>query len=146
VARRKTEPHIHTDVNVTVERLNDFAVASRSAQVEVLAKLRAQSADDSVTTQLSISSLLLAIFVVIAAPLITVQPDPTLLSAWWSKLVLTTVLAGVLFLALSPAIWDAAKGHVRRERAVVWVAAYEDELARRHRLRGPAARRWQREH
>ncbi len=146
MARRKTEPHIYTDVNVTVERLNDFAVASRSTQVEVLAKLRARSADDSVAIQLSIASLLLAIFVVIAAPLMTVQPDPTLLSASWSKLVLTAALAGVLLLALSPVMWDAAKGHVRRERATVWLAAYEDELARRHRLRGPAARRWQREH
>lgn len=146
MARRKAEPHIHSDVSVTTDRLNDFALASRSTQARVLAKLRAQSVDDSVTTQLSIASLVLAIFVVIAAPLITVQPDPALASSWWARLILMVALIAVLLVALSPALWDAAKGHVRRERAVVWLAAYEDELARRHRLRGPAARRWQREH
>lgn len=146
MARRKAEPHIHNDVDVTTDRLNDFALASRSTQVNVLAKLRAQSADASVTTQLSIASLVLAIFVVIAAPLITVQLDPTLASSWWARPILIVALVGVLLLALSPALWDAAKGHVRRERAVVWLAAYEDELARRHRLRGRDARRWQREH
>jgi hypothetical protein len=146
VARRKAEPHIHSDVDVTTDRLNDFAFASRSTQAHVLAKLRAQSVDDSVATQLSIASLVLAIFVVIAAPLITVQPDPALASSWWARLILIVALLAVLLVALSPALWDAAKGHVRRERAVVWLAAYEDELARRHRLRGPAARRWQREH
>jgi uncharacterized membrane protein YbhN (UPF0104 family) len=146
VARRNAEPHIHNDVDVTADRLKDFALASRTTQVSVLAKLRAQGADDSVATQLSIASLVLAIFVVIAAPLITVEPDPALTSSWWARPILTVALVVVLLLALSPALWDAAKGHVRRERAVVWLAAYEDELARRHRLRGPAARRWQREH
>lgn len=146
MARRTAEPHIHNDVDVTTDRLNDFALAGRSTQINVLAKLRAQSADDSVATQLSIASLVLAIFVVIAAPLITVQPDPTLASSWWAKPILIVALVGVLLLALSPALWDAAKGHVRRERAVVWLAAYEDELARRHRLRGRDARRWHRAH
>jgi peptidoglycan/LPS O-acetylase OafA/YrhL len=146
MARRKGEPHIYKDVDVTTDRLNDFALAGRSVQVDVLAKLRSQSADDSVATQLSIASLVLAIFVVIAAPLITVQPDPALASPWWARLILIVALVGVLLVALSPAMWDAAKGHVRRERAVVWLAAYEDELARRHRMRGRAARRWQREH
>ncbi len=146
MAHKGAEPHIHDDLNVTTGRLNEFALASRSTQVNVLATLRAQSADGSVATQLTIASLVLAIFVVVAAPLITVQPDPALASSWWARLILIVTLAGVLLLALSPAMWDAAKGHVKRERAVVWLAAYEDELARRHRLRGAAARRWQRAH
>ncbi len=146
MARSKAEPHIHNDVDITTDRLNDFALANRSTQVNVLAKLRAQSADDSVATQLTIASVVFAIFVVIAAPLITVQPDPALATSWWARLILVVALVGVLLLALSPAIWDAAKGHVERERAVVWLAAYEDELARRHRLRGAVGRRWQREH
>lgn len=146
MARKKAEPHIHNDVDVTTDRLNDFALASRSTQVNVLAKLRAQSSDDSVATQLTIASVVLAIFVVIAAPLIAMQPDPALATSWWARLILVVALVGVLLLALSPAVWDAAKGHVKRERAVVWLAAYEDELARRHRLRGAAARRWQCEH
>ena len=114
MARKKNEPHIHADVDVTAERLKDFALASRSTQVKVLAALRAKSADDSVATQLSIASLFLAVFVVIAAPLIAVQPDPTLASSWWARLGLMVALVVLLLVAVSPAMWDAAKGHVRR--------------------------------
>lgn len=51
-----------------------------------------------------------------------------------------------LLLAFAPALVDMARDQNRRERAVVWLEAFEDELTRRHRLSGRAARRWQREH
>lgn len=47
--------------------------------------------------------------------------------------------------AFAPALVDMARDQNRRERAVVWLGAFEDELTRRHRLSGRAARRWQRE-
>jgi hypothetical protein len=146
VARKRPEPHIYDDLDVTSSRLTRFALADREEQVAVLAKLRARSVDDSTTITMGFSSLVIAVFLVIAAPLLTLDIDPVLRRSWVAALVLTLLIMFLLLILTAPALVVTAREQARRERATVWLAAYEDELARRHRLRGPFARRWQREH
>jgi protein-S-isoprenylcysteine O-methyltransferase Ste14 len=144
--RNTPQPHIHRDVDVTSGRLDAFALAPRAEQAVVLARLRAQSADTSGTAVLSLVSLLVAVLLVIAAPLITVEIDPSLQGNVLFATTTMVALIIVLLVFFIPGIVEAAKDAVRKERAAVWLGAYQDELARRHLLRGRRARRWQRSH
>ena len=143
---KKSTPHVYSDVNVTPERLTAFAVASRMEQVKVLASLRAQAAEDSGAAKLGLASVVVATLVVILAPLLAIDVDDRVRNNPLAVGVVVTVIVAVLLLAFAPAMFDLVRDQVRHERASVWLGAFEDELARRHRLSGWAARRWQREH
>jgi hypothetical protein len=146
VPRKPTEPHLHADLDVTNDRLNAFAAAPRAHQVAVLARLRAQSADVTASTVLTLTSLLLATLLVLAAPLLTVDVDPKVKQNPLLITVLIVVLTLMLLVAFVPAFIGSARDANRKERAAVWLGAYQDELARRHRLRGREAREWKRTH
>jgi hypothetical protein len=146
MARNRNQPHIHDDSDVSSKRLTDFALADRDVQVAVLARLRTTAADESNTLSLSFTSLLIAILLVIAAPLVTMKVPPAVRESWLGQLVMVACTVVLLIVALSPVMFFYVMELKRRERAVVWLGAYQDELARRHRLRGREARRWQRAH
>lgn len=131
---------------MTLERLDAFALASRAEQVKVLAQLRAQAADDSAANKLGIWGFLIAALVVILAPILTLDVDDRVRNNPLAAGIVVAVVVVVLLLAFAPALIDMARDQNRRERAVVWLGAFEDELTRRHRLSGRVARRWQREH
>ena len=88
----------------------------------------------------------LAVLLVIAAPLITLEVEPTLRGSFVFTILAMTALTIVLLAAFIPAIFEAARDASVKERSAVWLGAYQDELARRHRLRGREARRWRRVH
>ncbi|MGN7861788.1 hypothetical protein ACTJI8_14505 [Microbacterium sp. 22303] len=146
MAPKRHHPHIHDDSDVSSKRLTAFALEDRDVQTAVLAELRAMSADESNALSLTFASLVVAVLLVVAGPLMTVKVMPGLPSSWLIQPLVVVVAAVVLIIALSPMIVFFVKEQKRRERAFVWLGAYQDELARRHRLRGSKARRWQRAH
>ncbi len=140
------EPHIHRDTEVTRSRLDAFAVAPRAEQVRVLATLRAHAADESDTALRELVGILLATLMAILAPFVALNVDEQLRGNPIFLAVLALAVGTVLLIAFLPAMIDMARDLNRRERATVWLGAFQDELARRHRLKGRAARRWQRDH
>lgn len=146
MAHKTKNVHVHDDMEVTRTRLDAFANASRMEQAEVLAILRARAADESSAATLGLLSILIATLVVMIGPVITINVDDSLRTNPIFVAALVAVIVIVLLLAFTPALFDQARYQNRRERAAVWIGAYQDELARRHRLKGRVARRWQRRH
>ena len=146
MARRQPAAHVYSDTDVTQARLDAFAVASRMEQVRALAVLRAQAADESAAAKLGLSSVLVATLVVVLAPILAIDIDDRVRENPVAVGIIVAAVVAVLLLAFAPALIDMARDQARRERAVIWIEAFEDELARQHRLRGRAARRWQKAH
>jgi hypothetical protein len=146
VARKQPEEHVYADLEVSRTRLDAFSAASRIEQARALATLRAQAADESAASKLGLLSVLVATLVVILAPIHAIDLDDRVRENPLAVGIIVAVVVVVLLLAFAPALIDMARDQNRRERARVWLGAFEDELARRHRLRGRAARRWQKEH
>lgn len=119
MARKRPAPHIYDDVRVTIDRVTRFAVASREEQIAVLAELRSRSADDSATITMGFSSLVIAIFVVIAAPLLTLDLDPVMRISWIAALLIVLGLGIVLLVLMAPSVVLAAKNQARKECATV---------------------------
>jgi protein-S-isoprenylcysteine O-methyltransferase Ste14 len=140
--------HLHMDRQVTRARLECFAAADVEVQLEVLASLRAKAADQEATQTLALQSMavaVLAIFLAFVPGIVpqtrTVSLDP---SAWIISAI--AVLVVVILIVLAPVVVDQTRLSRKRERATVWLGAYEDELNRHRSGRGRAARRWRREH
>lgn len=145
--REDAVAHIYADTNVTVERLQLFAQATYEEQVRTIATLRAAAADESDTTSLSYGGIAAAFLIALAVPASPLLGGRVATVLEWIILVAISVaLALIVLAALSPAMILSARDLVRRERALVWLRAFEDELARYHRQRGWAARRWKRAH
>lgn len=138
----RTTPHVHDDLHVSHERLSAFAQADRDMQVATLAVLRERASDDGNHLVMSFAGIFVA--VLLAA---TVTPVViTDAQLWWVAPLATLVVGAVLFLALLPSLLPALRASNRTQQAVVWVAAYEDELARWRSMPGRVGRTWRRSH
>lgn len=146
---RKSEvAHIYADTDVTMERLQLFALDTHQEQVRTIATLRAAAADDSNAISLSFGGIAVAFLIALTVPESPLLGGMTIdtISGWIVLLTMSVVLAVIVLVALVPAMILSARDSAHRERAVIWLRAFEDELARYHRQRGRAARRWKRVH
>lgn len=145
IRRRKTTrttPHVHDDFDVSPARLAAFARADRDMQVATLAVLRERASDDGNHLAMSFIGIFLAVLIAATiTPVVITEPG-----LWWVSPVATLAIAVVLLLALLPLLLPAMHASNRRQQAVVWVAAYEDELARWRTMPGRAGRAWRRVH
>ena len=145
IRRRKTTrttPHVHDDFDVSPERLAAFAQADRVVQIATLAVLRERAGDDDNHLMMSFAGIFVAVLVAATvAPAVVTDPD-----LWWVSPITTFVVGIVLLLALLPSFLPAILASNRRQRAIVWVAAYEDELARWRTMPGRAGRAWRKAH
>lgn len=138
----RTTPHVHDDFDVSPERLAAFARTDRDMQITTLAVLRERASDDGNHLAMSFTGIFVA--VLIAA---TVTPVViTDAGLWWVSPIAALVIAVVLLLALLPLLLPAMHASDRRQQAVVWVAAYQDELARWRTMPGRAGRAWRKAH
>ncbi|WP_127473894.1 hypothetical protein [Microbacterium sulfonylureivorans] len=136
------------DTDVTVARLRLFALAPREEQVTTIAALRAAEADVRNTMSLGFGGIAAAFLVALVVPSSPIRNEGMIhtVPEWIIVLSTSVVLALIVLAALAPAMVLSARDAVRQERAVIWLRAFEDELARCHRQRGRAARKWQRAH
>ena len=140
--RPQSSPHLHRDSEVTTRRLDLFAAATRDEQVAVLPHLRRRAADDSHTTELTVIGLALTIIATVVLPQ---QIDLSDLSPL-SGIIAGAIIGFVAIIALVPSLVSSVVHASRRQTALVWVRAYEDELTRQHGRGGIAGRRWRRAH
>jgi hypothetical protein len=133
--------HLHKTVSVTPAAIHEFVVASPAVQARVLAELRHQIADDSSATEIAFGATAFALIGLIIAPKQINLDGVDLLGG----LAVGVILGFAAVAALIPLFWGAIVGGKKRARAAVWVAAYEDGLARSWALSGRSARRWQAE-
>jgi hypothetical protein len=136
-------PFIYEDVEVTPERLDRFGNADRATQVAVLTTLRLRANDSSNDTQIAVLALVVSTFGIFLSPASPVDLSKTPL---WVSLVVGAILGFGGALVAVPFLIRPLVRSVRRERARVWMPAFEDEIARRRALRGRAARKWQHTH
>jgi len=134
--------HIHSSTAITIAQLDDFARAPREIQVRVLAKLREQTVENNVDLAL------FALVISVALPIVGFTSTGTVSdSPLWARVVVVCVMALlVTFLVTVVVGWTPIRNHRRRETAVVWLGAFQDELDRRNRQRGCAARKWRATH
>jgi hypothetical protein len=122
--------HLHKDTDVDQARIDKFVAAPTAVRLRVLAELRRRAGSDEFGTQLALMGVLVAIAVAVI-PQSSGEPLPDL--PMWVRIgsgLFTGIMLGVLFL---PVVVILVVHTVRRDRAVVWLAAYEDALAEQHR-------------
>ena len=134
--------HTHKDQNISLERVRAFGDAAQDTHLRVLTELRRRASDDISGIELSLITLLFAVVAVFVAPTAIALDGLPLLSASAVVFVVTLILAVVVSLYGIPQILS----HSKRVRARLWLAAYEDEIARRHSQTGHKARRWKSAH
>jgi hypothetical protein len=135
--------HLHADLGVTPRRVDDFANAHFSDQLLVLAEIRRRAGDSSNGTQLAIAGIALAAFGLFVSPAKGLNLFGLPFAA---ALVLGAILGVAGALVALPFIIRPTVRSIHRERALVWLPAYEDALARRRFQKGRAARKWRRAH
>jgi hypothetical protein len=134
--------HLHKDKVVTSARVRAFGNATYETQLSVLTELRLQASDDTSHVELSVVSLLFALFALVFAP----QTVELTNIPWWATLIVGAVLGVVLLVVVLPFAVPQILHHNKRQRAQLWLATYQDEIQRRHGQRSRAARRWQASH
>lgn len=139
---RVTE-HLHTDVRDVAARTRRFGNANHDTQLRVLKELRMDVAIDSTQPSFTVAALFLAFVAIVVPPAANLDFQR---SPWWVTLVVLSVaillLAVVLLVALSPLL----RQHGRRAVAIVWLAAYEDEISRWRSLDTREGKAWRRTH
>lgn len=139
--------HLYNDDRVTPERVAAFAGASRDEQLKVLAELRRRSVDDINDVQISIMVAAFgALSVLFVAPGLSTHVLKAGTSAWAVELAAAIAAGAVVGIVLLPIIVFAVLNSRRRERATIWLRAYEDEIQRRWLQPGWRARVWRRNH
>ena len=141
--RHISVPHVHPDVDVTLERVDAFAAASREEQLAALSALRIAAANDDHVAIIALESLVISAFALFAVILLPESPP---LSSMLARVLLGSIIVVMLLLVFAPTIINTARALGRRERARVWLTAYECELQRRWAQRGRTARTWQHRH
>ena len=137
-------PHVHADSAVDLQRVGGFAEAGRMEQLAALTELRRQVVDDSNAVDLGVFGAVLGagIGVLVSSADTGLPPLP-----WYVSMAVFAVvglLGGALLLGgVIPLLVPMLKRSQRRERAELWLRAYEDELTRRWMKRGRTARHWQ---
>jgi hypothetical protein len=125
----KLEPdvalHIYRDLNVTPQRVRAFASAPYEVRLLVLAELRKRVGDDTTNLEFSMFGFVLAFLALFISPVkgISGVGLPFLASLIIGAILGLAGVAFVLPFAIVPVIRQG-----KRERAVVWLGAYLDEL------------------
>lgn len=148
------DAHLYDDVDVTLVHPHAYAKERPEVQLEIMARLRVQTASQDGSQQLTLQGVgisVLAVLIALSPGLVPHAPavvNPT--AFWWAQLVsnlfVFSAIAGIVVIVLIPLIWDVTKSTKKRDRSVVWLAAYSDELARHRGRRGAAGRAWRRSH
>lgn len=135
--------HIHNDLEVTLGRVQAFGSASLEDQLKVLAELRRRANDESNAAQFALYGIAIAVVGLFVSP----AKGLNLLGLpIWASLVIGVFLGLVgAAIALPFAIGPVIRS-VRRERAVIWLAAYDDEITCRRSEPGLRGRRWRSVH
>lgn len=134
--RGMADPHVHSDIAITPERLDAFADAGLGEQLSTLAVLRERSAESG-ATELAVIGLAIAVGVAIFVPPsglldFGAAVDPV---EFAGRVVANVILAiAVSFFVILGSV-DWIRRDRRREVAAVWLAAYEDDLGRRAAMR-----------
>ncbi|WBU36710.1 hypothetical protein [Homoserinibacter sp. YIM 151385] len=129
-------PHVHKDRKKLSDRVEAFADSSLAQQRLALAELRVESADRDGPTYLTIVAIVVPVALVLS-PVTPIEGNP-----WGAALVIG--IAGIPF---AIALFVAERVLSRSQRtALMWLRAYEDELARRQLMRGSSGRKWRRSH
>lgn len=117
--------HIHFDEAVDEERVARFLDASSALRMRVLAELRRRVGTDQSSGELAVVGLAIALVVA----LMPSTPAAALDGAeWWQRLT-GGFIAGVLgVIVLLPMLTRYIVNSVRRDRAIVWLAAFEDAI------------------
>ncbi|TFC86676.1 hypothetical protein [Cryobacterium sp. TMT3-29-2] len=125
-------PHVFADFDVTPDRVKAFAIELPDVQRRVRAELRHRVADESMTIEFALVGLMLALLGFIVAPANPIHlEDMPLLSSF----IFGAILAVVGLVILSPFAYGLYARHERRARAIVWLAAFDDEMSRRQNMR-----------
>lgn len=119
--------HVHRDQEVDLDRVRDFERATPEIKLRVLAVLRAQSSDDSLVVELAIAALSISVVAIGIAPSGLNLTASGIFGSVGSGL----VLGGTAVIALSPIIVAAVLHIGRRQRATIWMRAFEDAEAER---------------
>ncbi len=141
----KDAPHVAEFTKlepVSVERVDKFAELSRGQQVEILAALRARSVEDNL--ELAAFGIVIPIVVSLSIGLVGINRLTGPAWANWIAIgVASFLVAGSIMLVLSVLVLPRES---RRKNALTWLAAYEDEIARRRSMPGREGRMWRRSH
>lgn len=147
------QKHLHADLEVTREELDAFTAAETSVQLLVIARLRATADDQEGPQLLGLYSMGIAVLAVILTfvPGLVPHVKPITWGAyWWISAVVVVIvflaIGVIVVLVVAPILMDQLKLNRKRERAVVWLGAYLDELGRLRSASGKAARRWRKTH
>lgn len=124
---KKAIDHMYRHINVTPALVDRFADASRATQLRVLAQLRKRATDDSHTVELAIAAIAVSVLVSLTGtPHLDLEKLP-----WQVGLAAGGTLGLLVAGMLAPLVIGSAIRSNRRDSAVVWLRAYEDEVQRR---------------
>jgi hypothetical protein len=135
------DTHLHESFEVTEESVKAFGDASHATQIRVLAELRGNVADDPSHIELGVAGLLVALVALVGVPATTSSMEGI---PFWITVIAQALMVLVFVAVLVPVMWPQYKRQLGRERATMWLGAYEDEIARRRALGGRVGRTWRR--
>ena len=125
--RPEVRAHLHSNSEITLERLDSFAQAPSSTQLLVLGQLRMRAEDQEATLlpaieALALATLALFLTVVPESMRIAVVAKPIMdpLGRWLSA-TSGMLIFGLMAVALTlPTIWNSLKTDRKRARAAAW--------------------------
>ncbi|MCE0459493.1 hypothetical protein [Curtobacterium flaccumfaciens] len=129
--RPEVAQHLHDDIVVTREKLDAFMRDDDAVQLLVLAELRSRAADQETTLVLTLQAATVTILAVMLARIPVGSAAPSS-SGWTGSVafaIAALVLAAFAILLIMPSVRNAVIGNRNRQRAVVWLAAYEQALS-----------------
>ncbi len=131
-----------TNGEISLERVDAFGDLTRGEQLAILSRLRSRGSKDN--AEFAVVSILVPIVVSLSIALSRIDP---LEGPLWARTIALVVVGGAFGLVLAASLGiPLVLRHQRRVNALGWLAAYEDELARRRTLKGREWRRWQATH
>jgi hypothetical protein len=135
--------HLHDHVEVTRAELDAFLRADDAVRLLVLAELRSRGADQETGLVLTLEAAGLAVAAILLLR-VPVLAQPGLSGPWWVQDVTFGIVCLVLGLFAAalvlPSAWRAVRGNRDHQRAVVWLAAYEEAASVRRTK--PRTWRW----
>jgi len=141
----KEPSHVTTytrQASVSLDRIDAFAELPRDRQLDILTSLRGRSVEDHL--ELAMFGILLPIVISVSLSFTKIEP---LEGPWWVKSIIMLALGLLLAVPVVTIVGvPLILRDIKRKNALVWLAAYEDELARRRGMSGRVARRWQKIH
>jgi Mn2+/Fe2+ NRAMP family transporter len=130
--------YLHKDLDTSTERVSAFGRAPHETQLAVLAELRSRVNDNSTNIEIAIGATAVSLVVLFVGPRQVLPVDAPL-----PVLAIVGVVLGVfLGVLLLPMYLAPMLRSGKQTSASVWLAAYEDELARRWLATGRRARQW----